>query len=96
MSGEDMEIDEETLAQALSAGVEFDLPTQAALYDTSRGSVRSRSSSADQLESRPHKVTMTDARFIFFLPSWYLYVSTRFLSLTTFSPLYSVFSRLPP
>ena len=66
MSGQAMEIDEETRAQLRTAGVEVDLETQQAIYAASRASVRSRSSSADQLESRPHKVTMTDARFIFF------------------------------
>jgi hypothetical protein len=59
MSGEAMEIDEETLAQLRTQGVEVDLETQQAIYVASRSLVRSRSSSADEQVSRPHKVRMT-------------------------------------
>jgi hypothetical protein len=69
MSGEAMEIVDETMAQALSAEVEFDLSTEQALYAASRGTLRSRSSSADQQEPRPSKVTMTKEFSFFSLPS---------------------------
>jgi hypothetical protein len=69
MLGEAMDIDEETLAQLRTDGVEVDLATQQAIYAASRSLVRSRSSCADQQESRPSKVTMTNIFSFFSLPS---------------------------